>query len=59
LFHYELNGDNQERELNGLIAALEFFNLREGVILTIDQTDKILKDSYTIHVVPAYKFELS
>lgn len=56
---YELNGDNQERELNGLIAALEFFNLREGVILTLDQTDKILKDGYTIHVVPAYKFELT
>lgn len=56
---YELNGDNQEREINGLIAALEFFNLREGVILTIDQTDKILKDVYTIHVVPAYKFELT
>lgn len=56
---YELNGDNQEREINGLIAALEFFNLREGVILTIDQTDKILKDGYTIHVVPAYKFELT
>lgn len=56
---YELNGDNQEREINGLIAALEFFNLREGVILTIDQTDKILKDGHTIHVVPAYKFELT
>jgi uncharacterized protein len=56
---YELNGDNQEREINGLIAALEFFNLREGVILTIDQTDKILKDGYTLYVIPAYKFELT
>ena len=56
---YELNGDNQESEINGLIAALEFFNLTEGVILTIDQTDKILKDGFTIHVVPAYKFELT
>jgi uncharacterized protein len=56
---YELNGDNQEREIKGLIAALQFFNLTEGVILTLDQSDKILKDGYTIHVVPVYKFELT
>lgn len=54
---FALNGDNQEREINGLIAALQFFNLTEGVILTIDQTDKILKDGCTIQVVPACKFE--
>jgi len=56
---YELNGDNQEREINGLIAALQFFNLREGIILTIDQTDKILKDGYTINVIPAFKFDIN
>ena len=54
---FELNGDNQEREINGLLAALRFFDLREGIILTVDQTDKILKDNYTINVIPAYKFE--
>ncbi|MEI6678447.1 MAG: ATP-binding protein [Mariniphaga sp.] len=56
---YEINGDNQEREINGLLAALKFFNLREGVILTIDQTDTILLDVYKINVVPAYKFNMS
>jgi uncharacterized protein len=56
---YELNGDNQEREINGLIAALQFFNMRVGIILTIDQTDKILKDGYTINVVPAFKFDIN
>ncbi len=55
---YELNGDNQEREINGLIAALQFFNLTQGLIVTMDQTDKILTNGYTIHVVPSYKFEL-
>ncbi|MDO9040457.1 MAG: ATP-binding protein [Bacteroidota bacterium] len=56
---YEMNGDNQEREINGLLAALKFFNLSEGIILTVDQTDKILIDSYKINVVPAYQFDLS
>jgi hypothetical protein len=55
---YEINGDNQEREINGLISALRFFNLREGVIITIDQTDKIITGDYKIDVTPAYKFEL-
>jgi uncharacterized protein len=56
---YALNGNNQEREINGLIAALQFFKLTKGVILTIDQTDKILKEGFTINVVPAYKFKLT
>lgn len=56
---YEINGDNQEREINGLLAALKFFNLREGVILTIDQTDTILLDGYKINVMPAYQFNMS
>jgi len=54
---YELNGDNQEREINGLLAALKFFHLSEGIILTIDQTDKILIDGYKINVIPAYEFD--
>jgi len=56
---YEMNGDNQEREINGLLVALKFFNLTEGIILTVDQTDKILIDGYKITVVPAYQFDLS
>ncbi len=55
---YEINGDNQAREINGLLAALKFFNLKEGVILTIDQTDLILIEGYKINVMPAYMFNL-
>jgi hypothetical protein len=53
---YEMNGNNREREINGLLAALKSFNLSEGIILTIDQTDKILTDGFKINVVSAYKF---
>jgi hypothetical protein len=55
---YEINGDNQEREINGLISALRFFNLKEGIIITIDQTDKIISGDYKIDVIPAYKFDV-
>jgi uncharacterized protein len=56
---YEINGDNQDREINGLLAALRFFNLKEGTILTIDQIDKILIDGFSINVIPAYRFEMA
>jgi hypothetical protein len=55
---YEINGDNQEREISGLLAALRFFNLKEGTILTLDQTDKILIDGYSINMIPAFKFDV-
>jgi len=51
---YEINGDNQEREINGLLAALRYFNLKEGTILTINQTDKILIDGRSINMIPAF-----
>jgi len=44
--------------MNGLLAALKFFNLKEGVILTIDQTDLILIEGYKIKVAPACAFNL-
>lgn len=55
---YDMNSDNQEREIKGLLSALKFFKLKEGVLLTIDQTDKILLDGYCINVRPAYNFIL-
>ncbi len=30
---------NMKREIDGLISALDFFGLNEGVIVTHDQTD--------------------
>ncbi len=51
---YEINGDNQDREIKGLLAALKFFNIHKGIILTLNQTDKILINGYQIDVIPAY-----
>lgn len=32
---YELNPDNLDREINGMIEALELFNIKEGTLVTI------------------------
>jgi predicted AAA+ superfamily ATPase len=53
---YELNPDNEDREINGLIAALDFFDQKEGVILTRDSRDYIVKGGKTITVTPAWEF---
>jgi len=53
---YELNTDNFKREEKGLLDAMNFFNLKSGIILTIDQTDKIKHNNKNIFVIPAYKY---
>jgi hypothetical protein len=54
----ELHHDNQEREINGILAAMKYFNLTEGTIVTLKQTDLILIDTFRIKVVPAHEFEI-
>jgi predicted AAA+ superfamily ATPase len=52
----ELHPDNEDREIRGLITAMEFFNQREGTIITRDSRDRIIKDGRTITVAPAWEF---
>ena len=54
---WELSADNQDREINGLLGAMEFFGLAEGEILTYDTEDLILTNGKTITVTPAWKRE--
>ena len=52
---WELTSDNQDREINGLLDAMEFFNLEEGTILTYNSEDIILVNGKKIDVIPAWK----
>lgn len=53
---WELNTDNEEREVNGLLDAMNYFNLKKGAIITTNQQDTIYHDNLEIDVVPAWKF---
>lgn len=53
---YELTPDNLDRELNGLFEALEFFDMDEGYIVTMNQTDKFERDGKRAMVVPCHRF---
>ena len=53
---HELNRENQDREINGIMEAIEQFKLNEGTIITFDQEDTIIKDKMKIKVIPAWKW---
>jgi predicted AAA+ superfamily ATPase len=55
---YELHLDNQDREIRGLLSALDFFNVPQGLIITRDTRDLILKGGKKIAVVPAWEWAL-
>lgn len=52
----QLHSDNKTREIAGLLEAMEFFNMKEGYIVTLNQKDKLIVDKKTIHLVPAFEF---
>ncbi|MDO9254752.1 MAG: ATP-binding protein [Bacteroidales bacterium] len=53
---YNLNSENEAREMDGLAVAMNFFNLSEGLILTLDQDFEIQKNGKSIPVIPVWKW---
>lgn len=53
---YELTDENFKREYNGLLSAMNFFGLNEGVIVTKNQTDLFTKGNQTIKVISIIDF---
>lgn len=56
---YSLNEKNKDREINGLIDALEEFKLKKGIILTFDQLEEINVKDKKIKVIPVWKWLLT
>lgn len=55
---FDLNEENKNREINGLLEPLEKFNLEEGLILTYKQDDEFKVNSKKIKVLPVWKWLL-
>ena len=45
-----------DREINGALAAMDFFNLDSGTIISFDTEDIIQTAGKKIMVIPAWKF---
>jgi len=55
---YELDESNKEREVKGLLEAMDAFRLDEGLILTFDQADEFREGGKRIKVLPAPRWSL-
>lgn len=48
----------RQREINGLLSALNAYNLAEGMILTEDETEELVIEEKKIHIYPIWKWLL-
>jgi len=55
---YELNDKNKDREIKGLVEALNKFKLKSGTILTFEQEKDIQLNNKKIFVKPVWKWLL-
>lgn len=55
---YKFNNDSKSREIIGLTQAMNYFNCDSGIIITLDQEDKIIIDNKTITIMPLHKWLL-
>jgi hypothetical protein len=53
---YEINDDNKARELNGLVEAMQFFDLKEGFIITQNQKDNLQIEGKIVYLIPAFEY---
>jgi predicted AAA+ superfamily ATPase len=55
---YSLNMDNMDREIAGLVEALLYFNLKNGLLITFETKDELVKDDKIISIKPFYLWAL-
>lgn len=53
---WQVDDMNMNREIQGLKSALDFFGLKEGVIVTYNQTDLFNVEGISIKLMPAWKY---
>jgi len=54
-----LNLDNEKREMEGILEAMNKFKLKEGLIITLDEERDIEVEGKKIYVLPVWKWLLS
>lgn len=55
---YKMTLENREREINGLVDAMEFFNEKEGIIITNNQEEDFKVKDKKITIKPIWKWLL-
>lgn len=55
---WELDETNRDREINGLVEAMQTYDLKSGLLLTYDQEEEIIINLKKIHIQPIWKWLL-
>jgi len=55
---YEMDSKNEKREIVGLIEAMKKFELKKGLILTMNQEEEMIRDNLKIKIIPVWKWLL-
>ena len=55
---FQMEAENREREVNGIVRAAGRTHLKEGYILTFDENDAFVVEDININVMPAWKWLL-
>ncbi len=53
---FDFNEETKVREIKGLVSALRYFNLKEGLILTYNQEDEFFLEGKKIILKPLWKW---
>jgi predicted AAA+ superfamily ATPase len=53
---WQVGLQNEKREVEGLLEAMNHLNLNEGTIITFDQEDNFIKEGKTIRLIPGWKW---
>jgi predicted AAA+ superfamily ATPase len=53
---HTLDDTNREREINGLIGAMNAFKLKDGLLLTSEQTEELQVEGKKIKIVPVFRW---
>lgn len=52
----ELTRENRARELRGVVEATRLRGRRRAIVVTLDQSDRLVEDGVSIDVVPAWRW---
>jgi predicted AAA+ superfamily ATPase len=55
---WQLDQNNLDRELVGIISAMDFFGVKKGTVISHNQFDSFTKAGKTITVIPFYKWAM-
>jgi len=53
---WELDRDNEKREINGLLEALNVLQIEKGYLVTLAEKDTLIYDDKTVVIIPAHEF---